>query len=240
MTLPELPPRSIFPVDMPRYPNLWFFIDQKLALRGQYASALRFLIEILEQRLELKDNFVQGIQNHNLYHLLSKPGEGSDFQARIGPVQRFEDKGYPERSHWHQLHARFYVSSLKAAGMERSRVLFGDEEKDFLLFSANVHYEVATEEPLHPYEDSCPFCGITGEYALPIDREGQDYCVKIHDPLGLELLLYGKIRGQRVRWNNGNPLSSISDLVDRRNCKIEEYFLNQGEPRRLATVFFLS
>jgi hypothetical protein len=209
-------------------------------LRGQHAYALRFLIEILEQRLELQDNIVQGIENHNLFHLLSNPGEGSDFQARIGPVQRFEDKENPDRSHWHQLHSRFYISPVTAAGMEQRRMLFDGDEKEFFLFAANVHYEVATEEPLHPYVDCCPFCGITGTYDLPIDRESQDYCVKIHDPLGLELLLYGKIRGQPVKWDKGNPVRSLSDLVDSWNCRIEEFLQDQGEPRRLATVFFFA
>lgn len=67
---------------------------------------------------------MQGIQNHNLYHLLSNPGEGSDSQDRIGPLQRFLDEENPERSHWHQVHSRFYISPLKAAGMEQRRVLF--------------------------------------------------------------------------------------------------------------------
>jgi hypothetical protein len=83
MSLQELPPLSLFPVDVPRYPNLRFFVDQKLALIGQYAYALRFIVEILEQTLDLRDSFVHGIENHNVYHLLNMPGEGSDFQARL-------------------------------------------------------------------------------------------------------------------------------------------------------------
>jgi hypothetical protein len=238
--VPKLPPRSIFPPEMPRYPNVWFFVDREVALRGQYQYALRFLIGILEKRLEWKDDFVEDIQNHNLYHLLSKPGEGSDFQARVGPVQRFESKQHPERSHWHQGHARFYCSPLLEAGMETITVSLDGEERDFFLFPASVHYEVATEEPLHPYEDSCPFCGITGEYDLPVDPNSQDYCIKIHDPLGLELLLYGTIRGRRVNLQNGSPVHSISDLAESYHCRFEEYASDQMEPRCMAAVFFLS
>lgn len=239
MSLSELPPRSIFPAAMLRYPNLWFFIDQELVLRGEYAYAVRFLVEILEQRLKLRDSFMEEIENHNVYHLLNKPGEGSDFQARIGPVQRFVDPENPGRSHWHQLHARFYCSPLINAGLERIQLSLDGTGRDFFLIPASVHYEVAIEEPRHPYEDSCPFCGITGEYDLSIDHESQDYCVKIHDPLGLEFLLYGKIRGKRISWDKGKPVNSITDLVDNWNCRVEEYSLDQGEPRRLATVSFL-
>jgi phosphoribosyl 1,2-cyclic phosphate phosphodiesterase len=57
------------------------------------------------------------------------------------------------------------------------------------------HFEVSTEEPTHPYVDACPVCGLTGEYAFVIDPRSQDYCLKVHDPLGVELLLHGTIRG---------------------------------------------
>ncbi len=90
---------------------------------------------------------------------------------------------------------------------------------------------------MHPYADDCPLCGITGQYDVPIDRESQDYCVKIHDPLGLELLLHGRIRGNRVSWEEGREVISVSDLADSLNCRIEEHDLRGGEPRRLARVY---
>ncbi len=90
---------------MPRYPNLWFYVDSRLAVRARYLQALRFLVMTLEERLELRDSFVKGVSNHNVYHLLSRPGEGSDFQARIGPIEYYEPAHDPSRSHWHQLHA---------------------------------------------------------------------------------------------------------------------------------------
>ena len=63
---------------------------------------------------------------------------------------------------------RFDISPLKAAGTEQRRVLFEGEQKDFFLFSASVHYEVAAEDMIQPYKDSCPLCGITGKYDMPI------------------------------------------------------------------------
>ena len=237
---PDLPPRSIFPTEMPRYPNLWFLVDRALALRGQYQYALRFLIGVLEKRLGWKDDFAEDIQNHNLYHLLNKPGEGSDFQARLGPVQHYVSEAHPERSHWHQGHARFYCSPLLEAGMQSLEISLEGQNRVFFLFPASVHYEVATEEPLHPYEDSCPWCGITGEYEVPVDPDSQDYCVKIHDPLGLELLLHGTIRGRRVRLRGGCPVPSLSDLENSYACRFQEYTPQRIEPRRMALVFFPS
>ncbi len=105
--LSDLPSKEIFPPEMPRYPNLWFYVDTRLALRGRYRKALQFLVMTLEERLGLRDSFVQGVQNHNLYHMLARPGEGSDFRARVGPIQCYENYDEPSRSHWHQLHARF-------------------------------------------------------------------------------------------------------------------------------------
>ena len=106
------------------------------------------------------------------------------------------DSSNPSRSHGHQVHARFYVSGLISAGRTRQVVRLDDGGHDVFLVPASVHYEVSTEDPLHPYEDSCPLCGITAEYDVPVDPASQDYCVKIHDPLGLEVLLHGTVRGR--------------------------------------------
>jgi hypothetical protein len=180
----------------------------------------------MERELGLRDTFVDDVENPTLRQLLSKPREGSDFQARIGPLHFYEDPRDPARSHRHQVHARFYATPMSRAEKARSG--------DFFLVPASVHYEVATEDPLHPYADDCPHCGIFGEYRTPIDRSSQDYCLKIHDPLGLEFLLYGTVRGQTVADDGGTPIKSLQDLP----CKIEEFVPEAGEPKRLATVTF--
>lgn len=235
--LSDLPSKEIFPPEMPRYPNLWFYVDTRLALRGRYRKALQFLVMTLEERLGLRDSFVQGVQNHNLYHMLARPGEGSDFRARVGPIQCYENYDEPSRSHWHQLHARFYVSPLIEADCYRQSLVESGERNEFFLIPASVHYEVAADDELHPYADECPLCGITGRYDLPIDRATQDYCVKIHDPLGLEFLLHGTVRGKSVLSEEGNQVVSVSDLEDNFQCRIEEHELKEGEPCRLAKVY---
>lgn len=222
----ELPQRGIFPTTMPRYPNLWFLIHTRIPARPRYMYAVRWLVGTLERELGLRDTFVDDVENPTLRQLLSKPREGSDFQARIGPLQFYKDPDDPARSHWHQVHARFYVTPLSRAERTRSG--------DFFLIPISVHYEVATEDPLHPYSDTCPHCGITGDYERPIDRSSQDYCLEIHDPLGLEFLLYGMIRGQAVADDGGSPIRSLDDLP----CVVKEFAPGAGEPKRLATVTF--
>jgi hypothetical protein len=238
-SLSSLPPQNIFPPETPCFPNLWFSIDTAMALRGEYTYAVRFLIKTLEERLELKDTFIRDIENHNLVHLLSRPGEGSDFQARIGPLQHYEDPEDPSRSHWHQVHARFFISPLIEARRYTENVTLKGRPRDCFLVPASVHYEVATEDPLHPYVDSCPLCGITGEYNVAIDQKNRDrdYCLKIHDPLGLELLLYGRIRGKRVCRNDGAPLPCIQDLESSYSCTIEEFKQRTAEHLVLSKVY---
>jgi hypothetical protein len=61
--------------------------------------------------------------------------------------------------------------------------------------------------------EACPICGRTGEYA---GRAG-NLVELAHDPLGLELLLTGTIRGERVRFEDygQREVGSIAGLADR-------------------------
>jgi hypothetical protein len=111
--------------------------------------------------------------------------------------------------------------------------------RELFAVPASVHYEVSTEDPLHPYEDSCPMCGITGDYAVPIDRASQDYCVKIHDPLGVELLAHGTLRGQPATDAEGGLVPCLENLEGPWTCAIEEASQERGEPLRLACVLLL-
>ena len=233
----DLPDISIFPKGMPRYPNLWFYIEQDLVLRHEYSYALRFLIKTLENYIGLRDNFIQDIQNQGLLQFLYNSGEGSDFRARVAPLQYYENPDNPSISHWHQLHARFYVKSLKYTNNHKVNLEYDGSNHTFFVVSASVHYEVAVEEKNHPYVDSCPFCGITGAYNIPINRIKDDYCTKIHDPLGLEFILYGKIRDKPVLNDTLKQAYCISDLKEYFTCKIEEYTLNLNRCIKVAKVF---
>lgn len=234
----ELPARDIFPEEMPRYPNVWLLVAEELVLRRQYAYALRFWERLLDERLDLRDSFYDDIRNPNLRGLLGKPGEGSDFQGRIGPLQFQSDPGNPSTNHLHQLHARFYGTPLLKAGMSRMEYSGGGKVCPCFALPASVHYEVATEEQTHPYVDSCPLCGITGEYALPVDRETEDYCLKIHDPLGVEFLFRASVRGQRVLWPDGRPVAALEELDGDYDVTVREFIPGINGCRRLG-VFFL-
>ncbi|MCX7030388.1 MAG: hypothetical protein NTU62_09745, partial [Spirochaetes bacterium] len=189
-----LPARDIFPAEMPRYPNVWFFVPAALALRHEYPYALRLLDRLLDKRLELRDSFHEDVRNPGLLRLIGDPGEGSDYQARIGPLSPWAGDGADAPAHSHQLHARFYGSPLMRAGLARVDLSIAGGVRECFCIPASVHFEVATEERSHPYVDDCPVCGLTGAYAFAIDRRGQDYCLRVHDPLGLELLLHGTVR----------------------------------------------
>jgi hypothetical protein len=76
----------------------------------------------------------------------------------------------------------------------------------FFGFAANVHYAV-DEHPRHPYVDECPLCGRTGEYA-----GAADLFADVQEPLGLELLCYGTMRGAQIHRVDGTPVSGLLAL----------------------------
>ena len=75
---------------------------------------------------------------------------------------------------------------------------FGATERTFFRFAASAHYEVEHTNPNHADVEGCPYCGRTGEYA---GFKGNLVEVA-HDPLGLELLMTGKIRGEAVKFED--------------------------------------
>jgi hypothetical protein len=231
-----LPARDIFPADMPRYPNVWFFVPTALALRGEYPYALRQLDHLLDERLQLRDTFYDDVRNPGLRLLIGAPGEGSDYQARIGPLSCWAGGAPDIPAHSHQLHARFYVSPLVRAGLTRVNLSMAGGTRECFRIPASVHFEAATEEPSHPYVDACPVCGLTGEYAFAIDRRGQDYCLKVHDPLGVELLLHGTIRGIVATWPDGRPVAAMSRLSGGPRVAFDEHAPGPCGCARLARV----
>jgi len=84
--------------------------------------------------------------------------------------------------------------------------------RPFYRFAASVHYEVGHANPNHADLEVCPICGRTSEYA----GVAGNLVERVHDPLGLELLLRGTIRGQTVRaedWER-RPVGSVGALDD--------------------------
>ncbi|MGQ9631435.1 MAG: hypothetical protein ACUVXI_14155 [bacterium] len=224
----EFPDKSIFSKDMPRYPNVWFYVDPELLNRGKYYEAVVFVVNSLEDYCGLTDDWGSTIRNHNLYHLLNKPSEGSDAHARSGPLQPYRDPANPERNHDHELHIRYYFSDLVRAGLESAELTIDGAKKSFYRVAASIHYEVASGDRLHPYDEFCPICGRFGEYDVEVDRSDLDkqICMKIHDPLGVELLLRGTIRGKDV-LKGGKRVGFIGDMARDYDVRIYEV-----EPKR--------
>ena len=81
-----------------------------------------------------------------------------------------------------------------------------NSERAYYRVGASVHYEVEHSNPNHAGVEGCPTCGRTGEYAA---LQG-NLVDLVHDPLGLELVLTGKIRGEVVRFEDQTPRAAGS------------------------------
>jgi hypothetical protein len=215
---------------------VWFFVPTTLALRYEYGYALRLLDRLLDERLHLGGSFHEDVRDPGLLRLIGGPGEGSDYQARIGPLSPWPGDGAGAPAHRHQVHARFYVSALIRADLTRVNLSMAGSARECFCIPASVHFEVATVEPCHPSVDACPLCGLTGDYAFTIDPRSQDYCLKVHDPLGLELLLRGTIRGAAASWPDGRPVATLGRLAGGPAIAIDESAPGPYGCTRLARV----
>jgi hypothetical protein len=181
----DLPPRAVF--EPPSYPNVWFYVHHAVA--ETHAGAVAFVTTWLSEQCGIVDDFAR-----------YKAPEASDAQARLRGLQPWRDAADPARNHAHDLHLRYYYVALRQRGQDRAGPYFR--------LAGSVHYEVEDEHPLHPYVDECPFCGRTEEYAGANDLFGG-----AHEPLGLELLLYGTNHGRGVLRPNGSPAVGVTALA---------------------------
>ena len=177
----QLPPKSAFPREMPRYPNLWFYVDARLAPSPE--AAVKLVTGRLRQSMRLRE----------YYGPFDNP-EGCDFEARLEHLQPWEDPAHRPLQHSHAFHIRYYHKALAPAKLDRITL----DGRPHYRFAASAHYEVEHTNPNHADVEICPLCGRTGEYAA---LRG-NLVEMVHDPLGLELALTGKIRGQVVRFED--------------------------------------
>lgn len=196
----QLPPKSVFDKAMPRYPNVWFYVDATLA--KSYDAAVKLVTENLRTTLllrEHRDPFGNG--------------EGCDIDVRLEHLQPWEVREQRALQHSHAFHMRYYFSALAKARLETIKLATSKGERTYYRFGASVHYEVEHTNPNHADVESCPICGRTGEYA---DLKG-NLVELVHDPLGLELLLTGKIRGQVVRFEDfwQREVGSVNSLKNK-------------------------
>ena len=189
----DLPARAVF--EPPSYPNIWFYIDDRLV--PSHDQAVRWLTGWLRDHCGIVDDFGR-----------QKNPEAADAQARLGHVQPWRPIADPALGHAHDLHVRYYYVALRQRGEDRAG--------PFFRFAASVHYEVEDEHPKHPYVDECPLCGRTGEYA-----GAADLFADVHEPLGIELLCYGTVRGERIRRADGAPATGLVALGEQYDLRIE-------------------
>lgn len=181
----RLPAKNIFDGSMPRYPNAWFYIDATLA--GSYEAAVKLVTSKLRTAMRLPE-----------YYGPFANAEGCDFEVRIEHLQPWEVATLRQFQHSHCFHMRYYYSALSRGSTQTVKLEFGGTSRTFYRFAASAHYEVEHTNPNHADVESCPICGRTGEYS---GAKG-NLVETVHDPLGLELLMTGKVRGEVVRFED--------------------------------------
>jgi hypothetical protein len=180
-----LPPKTAFDAAMPRYPNVWFYIDAALA--ASYDRAVKLVTDRLRDGMRMREYFGP----------FDNP-EGCDFETRLEHLQPWEDRNARALQHSHAFHLRYYYSALAKQKLEKVDLSTANGRRAFYRFGASAHYEVEHTNPNHADVESCPICGRTGEYR---DQRG-NLVELVHDPLGLELLMKGTIRGEVVRFED--------------------------------------
>jgi hypothetical protein len=191
----QLPAKSVFPVAMPRYPNVWFYVSKALAPTHQAA------VELVTSRLQQAMRFRE-------FHL--PDSEGCDFEGRLEHLQPWEDRSHQPLQHAHAFHLRYYFSSLRQSGLSEVVLREAGREFGFYRMAVSAHYEVEHSNPNHADVEICPICGRTGDYA---GLKG-NLVELVHDPLGLELMTHGTIRGATVRYEDWKqePVGSVKDF----------------------------
>jgi hypothetical protein len=181
----RLPSKGVFDSSMPRYPNVWFYIDTALAT--SYDGAVKLVTNRLRDAMRMREYFGP----------FDNP-EGCDFETRLEHLQPWEDRNARALQHAHAFHLRYYYSALARHKLETVDLNAANGKRAFYRFAASAHYEVEHTNPNHADVEICPICGRTGEYR---DQRG-NLVELVHDPLGLELLLKGTIRGELVRFED--------------------------------------
>jgi hypothetical protein len=215
----QLPPKTAFDKSMPRYPNVWFYIDASLA--KSYDEAVKLVTSNLRTAMRLRE----------YYGPFDNP-EGCDFEVRLEHLQPWEQREHRALQHSHAFHMRYYYTAL--ARQKLDRVKIGGRE--FFRFAASVHYEVEHTNPNHADVEICPICGRTGEYR---DLKG-NLVELVHDPLGLELVMTGKIRGETVRFEEWDQreVGSVASLAS--TFKLQDFtFPAKADDRNTLRIGFV-
>ncbi len=181
----RLPPKTVFDKSMPRYPNVWFYVDASLV--DSYAAAVRLIADEVRGPMRLRE----------AHGPFSNP-EGADFEVTLEHLQPWEVPEHRALQHSHAFHMRYYHSALAVQKLDRVTLKTRSGSREFFRVAASAHYEVEHTNPNHADVEICPICGRTGAY----EQLRGNLVELVHDPLGVELLMNGTIRGEPVRFEN--------------------------------------
>lgn len=186
-----LPNASLF--NMPRYPNVWFYISPDVA--PNYERAVQFVIDSMSGYLGVRADAGHA---HDVLHC--------DARATIRNLQPYRGYSNHRHNHSHALDIRYYYRTLRANEMEQATLTIGGAPQEFYRVAAQVRYEASL---VHTPPDDCPVCGRSGEYA---EVDG-DVSRLVRDPLGMELCLHGTIRGKPVHHPSGFPIRGVQAMA---------------------------
>lgn len=184
----EMPPMSVFAPETPRYPNVWIYAPIE-----RFPTYLAFL-EFLDARLRS-----EGYDSNEV-----SLNEGADLAWSIEHLQPWN--AVEGLRHAHDLHVRFFWRRLERESLHTVEL---QKLRFFWRVAASVHYEVEHAHPLHADMEVCPICGRTGDYA---SKTG-NLVERVHDPLGVELFIWGRIHGEAVRMLNRKHLPGLKELL---------------------------
>ena len=204
----HLPSKATFPAAMPRYPNVWFYVDASLV--KSHDEAVKFVTRRLREKMRLPEYFPPFDNS-----------EGCDYEVRVEHLQPWVDRAQRQLQHAHAFHMRYYYSTLNSAALQKVRLDRRQGARDFYRFAASAHYEVEHANPHHADVETCPICGRAGDYAAVKGNLVE----QVHDPLGLELVLKGTIQGKQVNFEDWEhrPLGGITALSDQLLVSIVEF-----------------
>ncbi len=186
----QLPAKSVWDAAMPRYPNLWVYVDASLA--ESYQAAVALATGMLRQSMRMEERFGP----------FSNP-EACDFEAGLEHLQPWQTREDRALQHGHAFHIRYYYSALERQKLEKVTLQTAAGPRAFYRLPTSAHYEVEHHNPHHADVEKCPICGRTGDY----EKEVGNLVEKVHDPLGVELAVTGTIRGEKVIVDPYDPLT---------------------------------
>ncbi len=221
-------PRNVFPKEMPRYPNVWFFITQRFA--PTYKDALKILFQLFDLCLLYRVNW-------------RAPFEGADGEAARDHWQPYANFPNPILAHEHSMHLRYFSTPLRNTLF----TVVGDDSYACWAVALSVHFEPGgyvhyLSMATHSELENCPYCGRPDKN-IAFD----DIYERLRDPLGRELLIEGKIKGQRIKDAFGRESYGLADITNnsdavfiKRIDTINGYFSKGMNTPQISYVFIHS